>query len=99
VAGDRGRSSNFVHGSAKAGLAVCWHRRACHYGKAWLHSYGTQDMKLPAILTANPAQVAKHIYQEVESSRVEVIYIPRVWRAIMIILRVVPERVFKHLGV
>jgi decaprenylphospho-beta-D-erythro-pentofuranosid-2-ulose 2-reductase len=109
VAGDRGRSSNYVYGSAKAGFTTFLSGlrgrfagtgvRVITAKPGFIRTRMTQDMKLPAILTADPAQVARRIYQAVESSRVEVIYVPRIWRAIMTILRAVPERVFKHLRV
>jgi hypothetical protein len=80
---------------------VCLHRCACVITATpgFIRTHMTQDMKLPAQYDRRSCAVARRIYQPIARSRVEDIYVPRIWRPIMTILRAALERVFKHLGV
>ncbi len=107
VAGDRGRGSNFIYGSAKAGLTAFLSGLRNGYAKRGLHvmtvkpgfvaTRMTAGMNLPAPLTAQPAQVATAILAAQEKRR-DVIYVKARWRPVMAIIRMIPEGVFKKLS-
>ena len=48
-------------------------------------------------LFAPPCAVAKAIVRAVERGR-DVVYVPGFWRVIMLVIRSIPERVFKRLS-
>lgn len=107
VAGDRGRGSNFVYGSAKAGLSAFLSGLRNAYAKRGLHvmtvkpgfvaTQMTAGMKLPALLTASPQEVADAVIAAHENRR-NVIYVRARWRPIMSIIRAIPEPIFKRLS-
>jgi short-subunit dehydrogenase len=108
VAGERGRKSNYVYGSAKAGytafLSGLRNRLA---GKGvhvvtvlpgFVETRMTKGMDLPKRLTASPREVAETIYRAVVKGR-DVVYVKPVWWVVMSIIRAIPERVFKGLSI
>jgi NAD(P)-dependent dehydrogenase (short-subunit alcohol dehydrogenase family) len=107
VAGDRGRGSNFVYGSAKAGLTAFLSGLRNAHAKHGLHvmtvkpgfvaTQMTAEMKLPPPLTAQPAEVADAILAA-QAKRRDVIYVKARWRPVMTIIGAIPERVFKKLS-
>jgi NAD(P)-dependent dehydrogenase (short-subunit alcohol dehydrogenase family) len=107
VAGERGRGSNFIYGSAKAGLTAFLSGLRNAHAKSGLHvmtvkpgfvaTRMTQGMKLPPPLTAQPEQVADAIVRAQERRR-DVIYVLPRWQLIMAIIRAIPERIFKRLS-
>lgn len=108
VAGDRGRGSNYVYGSAKAGLsAYLSGLRARLHGSGvrvvtvkpgFVDTRMTEGMALPGPLTAQPGEVARRVVAAWRRGP-EVIYVRPVWRAIMAVIRVLPEPLFKRLKV
>ena len=104
VAGDRGRASNYFYGSAKAGFtAYLSGLRNRLAGKGvhvitvkpgFIDTKMTAGMKLPPLLTAQPAEVAEAIAQAV-SKRRNVIYVRRIWQLVMLIILHLPEAIFK----
>ena len=54
-------------------------------------------MKLPKLLTAEPRDVAQAI-MEAERNKRDVIYVLPIWRLIMLIIRLIPENIFKRLS-
>lgn len=107
VAGERGRGSNFVYGSAKAGLTAFLSGLRNAHAKGGLHvmtvkpgfvaTQMTAGMDLPPPLTAKPAQVADAIVAAHEGGRDEIYVLAR-WRPVMAVIRAIPERVFKKLS-
>lgn len=107
VAGDRGRGSNFVYGSAKAGLTALLSgmrnrlaRRAIHVmtvKPGFVDTRMTAGMNLPKALTAKPDQIAGAIVRAHVRGR-NVIYARPVWRLIMLVIRNIPEFVFKKMS-
>lgn len=106
VAGDRGRSSNYAYGSAKAGLtAFLEGLRGRLYGSG-VHVLtvkpGPTDTKMtfgmdePPPLMAEPERVASDIVAAMES-RIDICYTPPIWRYIMMAIRLIPSSVFKKL--
>jgi len=105
VAGDRGRQSNYLYGSAKAGLTAYLAGLRNRLYPAGVHVLtvkpGFVDTKMTfgmegLFLVAAPENVGKDIYKAVARNR-NVIYSPWFWRYIMLIIRHVPEIVFKRL--
>lgn len=106
VAGDRGRQSNFIYGSAKAGLTAYlsglrnfMFSRGVHVltvKPGFIATKMTEGMPLNPKLTATPKQVANYIYQAYQKKKNE-IYIFPIWRIIMLIIRNIPEFIFKKL--
>jgi decaprenylphospho-beta-D-erythro-pentofuranosid-2-ulose 2-reductase len=107
VAGDRGRGSNFIYGSAKAGFSAFLSGLRNAHARSGLHvltvkpgfvtTQMTTGMKLPPPLTASPEQVAAAVWRAHQAHK-DVIYILGRWRLIMAIIRAIPERVFKRLS-
>jgi len=108
VAGDRGRASNYVYGSAKAGLTAYLsglrHRlarsgvRVLTVKPGFVATRMTAGMKLPAVLTAQPDEVARAVIRAQEQGR-DVVYVRPIWRLIMTVIRVLPESLFKKLSI
>lgn len=105
VAGDRGRQSNYTYGAAKAGLAAYMsglRQRLAKRGVAvltvkpgFVDTQTTYGMK-GLFLVASPEMVASDIVRAIRRGRSE-IYTPWFWRIIMLIIRSIPEPVFKRL--
>lgn len=107
VAGERGRGSNFVYGSAKAGLTGLLSGLRNSHARSPLHvmtvkpgfvaTQMTAGMKLPPLLTAQPESVAATVLRGHERQR-DVVYVPGYWRPIMAMIRAIPEPIFKRLS-
>jgi hypothetical protein len=57
----------------------------------------TAGMRLPALLTAEPSEVANAIFRAAEEGRGDIIYVRPIWRLIMTVISLIPERLFKRL--
>jgi short-subunit dehydrogenase len=106
VAGDRGRQSNYVYGSAKGMLSIFLQglrNRLCKVGVHVLTvKPGFVDTPMTAAfpkgpLWATPEQVGGAIASAMDRKR-NVLYTPFFWAGIMAIIRAVPEAVFKKLS-
>ncbi|HEX6616141.1 MAG TPA: SDR family oxidoreductase [Gemmatimonadales bacterium] len=105
VAGDRGRQSNYVYGAAKGGLD-----RFLEGLRNRLHRAGVSvvtlkpgfvDTPMTASLRQGPLFVsarraAAGIHRAI-GRRTDIAYIPWFWRPIMLVIRLLPESVFKRL--
>jgi decaprenylphospho-beta-D-erythro-pentofuranosid-2-ulose 2-reductase len=106
VAGLRGRQSNYLYGSAKAGFTAYLsglRNKLYHKGvhvvtvqPGFVYTKMTEDLKLPKMLTAKPAEVADAVYSAVIKKK-DVIYVKWFWKYIMLMIRNVPEFVFKKM--
>jgi decaprenylphospho-beta-D-erythro-pentofuranosid-2-ulose 2-reductase len=106
VAGDRGRQSNYIYGSAKAGFTAYLSGLRNRLFKSGVHvvtvkpgfvdTKMTNGLKLPAPLTAKPEQVAAKMIRAVENKSNE-IYVLWMWRWVMMIIKSIPEGIFKKL--
>jgi short-subunit dehydrogenase len=104
VAGERGRASNYVYGSAKAGFTAFLSGLRNRLAKKGVHvvtvlpgfvaTQMTEGMDLPAKLTAQPEEVGQAIARAVAKSK-DVIYVRPIWSLIMMVIRTIPERIFK----
>lgn len=107
VAGDRGRLKNYLYGATKAGLHTYLQGLRNRLGRAGAHVVtvkpGFVDTAMtwgmPGLfLVASPEDVARDCWRAIEKRR-DVIYTPWFWRFIMLIIRAIPERVFKKLSI
>jgi len=107
VAGDRGRGSNYIYGSAKAGLTAFLSGLRNRMAKQGVHvltvkpgfvrTSMTTGLNLPKPITAEPDEVARAVYRAAEVRKRDVIYVRPVWRLIMLTIRNIPEGIFKKL--
>lgn len=107
VAGDRGRKSNYVYGSAK-GLIERYvqglqHRLAGSAVKAVLIKPGPTDtpmtdkVKAAGGRVADVSIVARDIIAGIAAGKRQV-YTPRAWRLIMLVVRCIPSRIFEKMN-
>lgn len=106
VAGDRGRQSNYIYGASKAGFSTYLQGLRNRLDKQGIRVLtvkpGFVDTKmtfgLPGLfLVATPESVGRTIHRAVQREK-DVIYVPWFWRYILLIIRAIPERVFKRLS-
>jgi decaprenylphospho-beta-D-erythro-pentofuranosid-2-ulose 2-reductase len=107
VAGDRGRRSNYVYGSAKGALSIFLQGL-----RSRLHPAGVRVITIKpgpvqtrmtdhlpnAARFADPEQVARDIVCALERRSPDVLYTPKIWRYVMAGVRQIPETVFKRLS-
>lgn len=107
VAADRGRPSNYVYGAAKAALATFCSGLRARLSKAgvsvtlikpgFVRTPMTAGLPLPEKLVASPEQVASQIVNAIERGQA-CRYTPGFWRYIMLIIRLIPDAVFRRLS-
>ena len=106
VAGDRGRKTNYVYGSAKAAVETLLqgvrHRLAPKGIGVLLVKPGFVDTPMTAHLPRSPLfasadKVARGIVSAMDSGK-STVYVPFFWRPIMLIVRLLPERIFNRLS-
>jgi decaprenylphospho-beta-D-erythro-pentofuranosid-2-ulose 2-reductase len=105
VAGDRGRSSNYVYGSAKALVTAFLsglrqRLQGCGVAVVTIKP-GFVDTPMTAafpkgFLWVKPGRIAAGIVKAIDR-KADVVYLPGFWRAIMFIVRIIPERIFRSL--
>lgn len=104
VAGERGRASNYIYGSAKGGFSVFLdglrHRlsrfdvNVLAVKPGFVDTKMTEGMNLPKPLTATPEQLARAVFNAYRKKKATLYYLPA-WRFIMFVIRNVPEFVFQ----
>lgn len=107
VAGERGRASNYVYGSAKAGYTAFLSGLRNRLSKKGVHvitvlpgfvaTKMTAGLDLPEKLTAAPAELAVAIDRAIRRKR-NIVYVRPIWKLIMCIIRSIPESIFKKLS-
>ena len=106
VAGERGRQSNYIYGSAKAaftaylsGLRNRLFRHGVHVltvKPGFVKTKMIENLSTPAILTASPKTVATRISRAITRKK-NTLYVLSVWSLIMLVIRLIPETIFKRL--
>ncbi len=108
VAGDRARAGNYVYGAAKGGLATFLaglRRRLAGTGVSVLTiKPGFVDTPMTRhlpknALYASAERVGGRIHRALVAGRPDVLYVPWYWRWIMLVLRTLPEWLFRRLRV
>ena len=106
VAGDRGRQSNYVYGSAKGALSLFLQGLRNRLNGSGVQVLtvkpGFVDTKMtfgkPGLfLVASPEHVAEDVLNALNKGK-DVLYTPWFWRWIMLLIRAIPEPVFKKLS-
>jgi len=106
VAGLRGRASNYLYGSAKAGMIAYLSGLRNRLATKEVHvvtiipgfmrTKMTADLNLPGLLTAEPNVAAKIIHAAI-NKRKNVVYVTGIWWLIMTAIRSIPESIFKKM--
>ena len=106
VAGERGRAKNYIYGSGKAGFTVFLSGLRNRLATSGVHvvtvlpgfvaTKMTNNIELPKKITAHPDQVGKAIFNAVKKKN-NIIYVSPIWRIIMMIIRYIPEQIFKKM--
>lgn len=106
VAGDRGRKPVILYGAAKAGLS--------HYLEGLDHKYRAQGLRVicvkpgfvktsmtsglrPPPFAGEPDAVAADVIRAIDRGQ-PVVYTPRIWWAIMLVIRMLPRAVMRRIG-
>jgi decaprenylphospho-beta-D-erythro-pentofuranosid-2-ulose 2-reductase len=106
VAGDRGRKSNYVYGSSKAGLSAFLGGLRNRIDREGVTVLTIKPGPTRTAMTsgmpksekfADPEAVAKSIVAAIAAKK-DQLYVPFIWAPIMLIIRNIPERVFKKLN-
>ncbi|WP_299441832.1 SDR family oxidoreductase [uncultured Aquimarina sp.] len=107
VAGDRGRKSNYFYGSAKAGFTSYLSGVRARLAKKGVHvltvkpgfvyTKMTAHLELPKLLSIQPDQVAKSVFKA-QRKKKNVLYVKWTWRYIMLIIKMIPEFIFKKMN-
>lgn len=105
VAGDRGKQSNYVYGSAKAGMTAFVDGMRNRLFETGVHVVNlklgpvdtpmTKDHKKSPLFGKAP-QVGAGIVHAIENKK-NTVYLPFFWRYIMMIICSIPENIFKRL--
>lgn len=108
VAGDRGRQSNYLYGTAKAAVSTFCEGlrgRLCKAGvnvvlikPGFVKTPMTKELIMPGLLLAEPKKVAKDIVKAIQR-KAHAIYTPYFWALIMFIIRSIPTTIFKRLKI
>jgi decaprenylphospho-beta-D-erythro-pentofuranosid-2-ulose 2-reductase len=106
VAGDRGRKSNYVYGSSKAGLSAFLQGLRNRVDREGVTVLTIKPGPTRTAMTAgmpksekfaDPDAVAKSIAAAIAAKK-DQLYVPFIWAPIMLIIRTIPERIFKKLN-
>lgn len=106
VAGERGRQSNYIYGTAKGALSLFLQGLRNRLTQAGVTVItikpGFVDTPMTAAFPKNSlfssaATVGVGVYRAILEKR-DIAYVPGFWRWIMLIIRLIPERFFKRLS-
>ena len=107
IAGERGKKSNYIYGSAKAGFSTYLsglrnrlsskNIQVITVHPGYVKTQMTAHLTLPKLLTATPKVVARDILNAQKNGK-DIIYSLWIWRYIMIIIKILPEKLFKRLS-
>jgi decaprenylphospho-beta-D-erythro-pentofuranosid-2-ulose 2-reductase len=107
VAGDRGRRSNYVYGSAKGALSLFMQGLRSRLHPAGVRVITIKPGPVRTAMTdhmpnatrfADPELVARDIVRALERRSPDVLYTPKIWRYVMAAVEHIPEVVFKRLS-
>lgn len=106
VAGDRGRQSNFIYGSAKGAVTLFLEGLRNRFGRTDIRIItikpGMVDTPMTAamkkgLLFSKPDIIGKGIFEAIVKGK-DTIYLPAYWRIVMFVIKLIPERIFKKLS-
>ena len=106
VAGERGRASNYIYGSSKSGFTEYLSGLRQKLSKTniniitikpgYIRTKMTEDISGPDFLFSSTENVARLIYQSYVKKKL-IVY-TGIWKYIMIIIRAIPEKIFRKLN-
>lgn len=106
VAGERGRASNYIYGASKSAFTSYLSGLRNRLSKSHVHvltvkpgfvkTKMTQNLKLPHLLTASAIDVARDIYKGQQKQK-NILYTKRIWHFVMLVIRLIPENIFKFM--
>lgn len=105
VAGDRGRGSNFIYGSPKAGFTAFLSGLRSRYSKSGIHVLTIKPGFVASRMTEGkdfplPVATAHAVGCDIASAiikRKDLIYTPFWWRLVMSVIKHIPEAIFKKM--
>ena len=110
VAGERGRKSNYIYGSSKAGLSVFVDGLRNRVDREGVRVITIKPGPVKTAMTegmrgeskfADVNKVAATIVQAIDKGQgkgPDVLYVPGIWRIIMAVIRAIPESRFKKMN-
>jgi decaprenylphospho-beta-D-erythro-pentofuranosid-2-ulose 2-reductase len=106
VAGERGRKSNYVYGSSKAGLTAFVDGLRNRIDRDGVRVMTIKPGPVKTAMTENMNGSAKFADVEVVAAALvkaidkgtDIVYVPGIWRIIMTVIRAIPENIFKKLN-
>lgn len=106
VAGDRGRQSNYFYGSSKAAFTAylsglrnrlrMYNVQVLTVKPGYVKTAMTAHLQLPKFITATAEETADEIMRAIDLNKNEIYVLP-VWRYIMLVIKLIPERIFKRM--
>lgn len=105
IAGLRGRGSNYIYGSAKAGFNSYLSGLRSRLNKrihvitvlpGFVDTKMTQHLSLPRLLTSSKEEIARKIYTGYKKKKY-FIYPNTLWRIIALVINIIPESIFKKM--
>jgi decaprenylphospho-beta-D-erythro-pentofuranosid-2-ulose 2-reductase len=106
VAGDRGRKSNYLYGSSKAGLSAFLGGLRNRVDREGVTVLSIKPGPVKTAMTssmkgsekfADVDKVAQSIVKAIDKQQ-DTLYVPFQWQPIMFVIRNIPERIFKKLN-
>jgi len=108
VAGDRGRKANYIYGSAKAAFSAYLSglRNRLFESNVYVLTVKpgfvdtkmTENLDLPEKLTASAEDVALDIFKAQQKKK-NILYTKSIWWFIMLIIKYIPEGIFKKMSI
>ena len=107
VAGDRGRASNYMYGSTKSAFSSYlsglrnslkkFNINIITIKPGFVRTKMTSNIKMNKYLTATPEKVAKDVHKAWKRKK-DIVYTPWYWKYIIIIIKIIPEKIFKKMN-
>jgi decaprenylphospho-beta-D-erythro-pentofuranosid-2-ulose 2-reductase len=106
VAGDRGRKSNYIYGTSKGALNIFLDGLRNRVDRHGVHVLTIRPGFVVTPMTAHlkknglfadPGTIADGILKAIRR-RKDVVYLPAIWSPIMLIIRTIPQSIFKRLN-
>jgi len=104
VAGERGRAKNYIYGSSKSAFTTFLSGLRNRLSKKNIHvltvlpgfvdTKMTKNLDLPPRLTVKPFELAKIVFNAYKKKK-NIVYIGKIWFLIMMLIRSIPESIFK----
>ncbi|MBT7236595.1 MAG: SDR family NAD(P)-dependent oxidoreductase, partial [Gammaproteobacteria bacterium] len=108
VAGLRGRGKNYIYGSTKAAFIAYLNGLRNSLTKynvniltvipGFIKTKKSMQTNLPKFLFTNPKALAINIFDSQQANR-GIIYSAFIWRVIMLIIKIIPDFIFKRMSI